>query len=184
MTRITAPIALVVALLFEGCAASLVSSSDPYYRGSAYIYGRFLLQTDAGQDLTFVIRCRDGERYKIPFSRDRPLMMIRLPAGLCQIEDVTYEGQRSVDDMASFRLLGNEHLEPGGVYYVGDFIATGKTTKSAYEFEPKVLGFAREVRQSWKLFQPSNNYLATTADLRRAFPSFAKVGTEDRMPRQ
>jgi hypothetical protein len=85
--------------------------------------------------------------------------------------------------MAPFRLLNNEHLEPGGVYYVGDFSATVSSSYMGRSFEPRTL-LHRMYRERWGLDLPRNNYAATTAEMKRAYPSFASVATADRMPRQ
>lgn len=172
---------LLTVMMASGCAAVLVRPGDEYQRDSAYIYGRFINRTE-GMAAAFSIRCRDGKRYKIVFSKDEPLKMIRLPAGVCQLEDVVYKGAGSLREMAGLRLLGNEHLQPGGVYYVGDFVVSGRTLSSDTNF----YGFATvtTTRQVWELFTPRNNYATTTAAMKQVYPSFATVATEDRMPRQ
>ena len=181
MKRSTA-LLLLAAALSAGCAAVQVRSGDAYQRESAYIYGRFLMRSEESMAAAFSIRCRDGKRYKIVFSKDEPLKMIRLPAGVCQLEDIVYKGAGSHRDMASLRLIGNEHLEPGGVYYVGDFVVSGSTLSR----ETKNYGIysVTTTRQMWEPFNPRNNYAATTATMKQAFPSFAGVATEDRMARQ
>ena len=75
---------LLAAVLSAGCAAVLVRAGDEYQPQSAYIYGRFLLDPEDNQAMAFSIRCRDGKRYKIVFSKqeDEALRMIRLPAGV------------------------------------------------------------------------------------------------------
>jgi hypothetical protein len=178
----TAALLPLAAALSAGCAAVLVRPGDAYQRESAYIYGRFLNRSEDGMAAAFSIRCRDDKRYKIVFSKDEPLRMIRLPAGVCQLEDVVYKGAGSMRDMASLRLIGNEHLEPGGVYYVGDFVVAGRTLSR----ETKNYGFASvtTTRQMWEPFNPRNNYATTTAAMKQAFPGFAAVATEDRMARQ
>ena len=174
---------LLAAVLSAGCAAVLVRSGDEYQPESAYIYGRFLLDTEDNQAMAFSIRCRDGKRYKIVFSKqeDEALRMIRLPAGVCQLDDVVGKGVVSHREMAAFRLLNNEHLQPGGVYYVGDFAAAGssKFVDTIYPFVT-----VRKFREQWGIDPPHNRYLETTADMKRAFPRFASVQTSDRMARQ
>jgi len=133
--------------------------------------------------VVFSIRCRDGKRYKILFSRTNPLQMIRLRAGVCQLDDIVYKGLASHKTMASLRLLGNEHLQPGGVYYVGDFGATASTTSSGVGFDMSN-GLHGKVHQTWNLFDPVDNYASTTAEMKQRFPNFASVATEDRVPRQ
>ena len=60
----------------------LVRAADAYDDDSAYLYGRFVLDTDSAQAMAFSIRCRDGKRYKIVFSGDDAPKMIRLPPGV------------------------------------------------------------------------------------------------------
>jgi hypothetical protein len=136
--------------------------------------------SDDNLGTAFSIRCRDGKRYKIEFSKNHPVRLIRIPPGICQLDDIIYRGVAgSASDMASLRLLGNEHLQPGGVYYVGDFVVAAK---AVYSGGAPVFG--GRVRQSWALFSPRNNYASTTAELKQRFPGFSAVATEDRMPRQ
>ena len=176
---------LLATVLSAGCAAVLVRAGDDYQPQSAYIYGRFLLDTEDNQAMAFSIRCRDGKRYKIVFSKqeNEALRMIRLPAGVCQLDDVVYKGVSSQRQMSSFRLLANEHLQPGGVYYVGDFGASASSTESGLKVDFEH-GLHTVVDQRWRLLNPRNNYAATTAEMKRAYAGFASVATEDRMPRQ
>jgi hypothetical protein len=110
--------------------------------------------------------------------------MIRLPAGVCQLEDVVSKGAAAHQEMSPFRLLGNEHLDPGGVYYVGDFLGIATSTYLGREWDPRMLGLYRKYRDQWGLDLPRNNYATTTAEMKRAFPNFASVPTTDRMARQ
>jgi len=175
---------ILAAALSSGCTAVLVRAGDSYHPESAYIYGRFFLGTEDNTGMAFSIRCRDGKRYKIVFSKEEAeaLRMIRLPAGTCQLDDVVKKGVGSYRDMAPLRLLNNEHLQPGGVYYVGDFAAAGSSTL----VDTKLYGLAtiRTYREQWGLNPPRNRYAETTADMKRAFPNFAAAATEDRMARQ
>ena len=105
--------------------------------------------------------------------------MIRVAPSKCQLEYVLYtdsDGVVRVRDMATFRLLRNEFLDPGGVYYVGDFIAGARTT-STFKF------FYTEVRSGWAFGKVQGRYEKTTEEMKRAFPGLAVVPTEDRMTR-
>jgi len=79
--------------------------------------------------------------------------------------------------MATARLIGNEHLEPGGVYYIGDFSA-GVDSSWNHNFA------SPSYHQSWRFGAVENAYDRTTAEMKRAWPRFASVRTEDRVPRQ
>jgi hypothetical protein len=143
--------------------------------------------------LTFELRCRDGRIYNLAFREEKPFQIIELTPGLCQLEDIVFagsdgssgmpppntglaglaifaavEGDTRPRQMSSFRLLRNEELEPGGVYYVGDFAARARDNLSA-----------PHRRNIWTL-TIRDNYAKTTDEMSRAFPHFAKVRTEDR----
>lgn len=76
--------------------------------------------------------------------------------------------------MSPLRLLRNEILDPGGVYYVGDFAASGT-------FHATPIFFYMKIHQSWRMSSITDNYLETTASMKRGFPAFASVQTENRM---
>jgi hypothetical protein len=78
-------------------------------------------------------------------------------------------------EMAPFRLLGNEILEPGGVYYVGDFVAT---SRHATRF--KIL--FTEHHFSWRITSREDNYLETTQAMKRVYTNLATATTANRMP--
>jgi len=59
---------------------------------------------------------------------------------------------------------------PGGVYYIGDF-----TADSTWNFMAGIV--------TWIVKGRRNEYATTTAEMKRAFPGFASVATEDRVPR-
>ena len=99
-----------------------------------------------------------------------------------KLDDVVHKGVTSHREMAAFRLLNNEHLEPGGVYYVGDFAVVGTSKILDTTIYPLVV--VTKYRQQWGLDPPRNRYVETTADMKRAFPRFAGVQTTDRMARQ
>ncbi len=53
------------------------------------------------------------------FPSTEEVQMIMLAPSTCQLDQVVYG--RDAHQMARFRLIRNEILGPGGVYYVGDF---------------------------------------------------------------
>jgi hypothetical protein len=120
--------------------------------------------------MVFSIRCRDGagyQTYQIEFSHDHRVQMMRLPVTTCQLEEIVLGNVKSP---ASFRMLRNEVLSAGGVYYIGDFSATGKREDN-YPV----------TRWSWKLNDARDNYRSTTAEMKRTFPQFSAADTEDRV---
>ena len=158
-----------LSLLAISCGTANIRAGAPYRKNRAYLYGRF---TYSGLSQTFAIRCHDGEFYKVDFvSRDQ-VQMIELPPSTCQIERTEY-GSEANSQMAGFRLLRNEILDPGGVYYVGDYFVTG-TSHTDYKF------FYNETHQTWRMNPGRDDYAKTTAEMRRQFPAFAGVDTQDR----
>ncbi len=99
--------------------------------------------------------------------------MIELPPTTCQLERIEY-GSEAMSRLAPFRLWRNEVLEPGGVYYVGDYFPTG-TSRTDYKF------FYNETHQRWRMNPGRDEYAKTTADMRRQFPAFATAVTQDRV---
>jgi hypothetical protein len=196
----------VVALLATACAAATAPMTrrqrlDPK---SAYIYGRFTLDTKDGlsvlgtEHVTFAIRCRDGQTYNLLFRPEQPLQILQLPATSCQIEDVVADsgaadpqvvavafafggvvGAAIADAasdagdrrMASARLLNNELLDPGGVYYVGDFHMKATDNRKLGDRHNDWTAIVRD------------NYAATTAEMKKTFVNFAKRPTENRISR-
>ena len=134
------------------------------------------MKGDRGESMYFEIRCRDGQSYAIRFSRKTAVQMIEVAPAMCQIESFVFESPILSEvgpkrESASFRLLSNELVEPGGVYYVGDFIVnlTSDTLIPFFEW-----------KQRWKFGASRNDYQGASAELRQIFPSFSAVPTEDR----
>jgi hypothetical protein len=127
-------------------------------------------------NVRFAIRCRDGSTYAIAFRSRDPLTVIRISPSICQIDRFVYSGSIGGESMATSRLLRNEILDPGGVYYVGDFVAVTRD-KTTYG-----LGY-KEHKYTWRIQSIRDNYVRTTAEMKRAFPGLATVVTEDRMSR-
>jgi hypothetical protein len=169
MTRSDAMRVAIVSLLAVGCATANVRPSAPYQGNRAYLYGRFTIQ---GQAMAFAIRCYDGAVYKIHFQERDEVQMIELAPSTCQLDEIVYgaSGQR----MAAFRMLRNEILDAGGVYYVGDYRASGTST---YVF----MGLYNEIRSTWRMGHARDDYARTTAQMRQAFPQFASAATQDRV---
>ena len=164
---------IAIALAAIGCGTANIRAGAPYRKDRAYLYGRF---TYSGLSQTFAVRCHDGQFYKIDFVARDQVQMIELPPSTCQLERVEY-GSEAMSRMAWFRLLRNEILDPGGVYYVGDYFVTGKSSTD-FRF------FYNETHQSWRMNPGRDEYAKTTADMRRQFPVFASAITQDRVDRR
>ena len=161
---------LVLSACVAGCATVDVRPGDAYRQSSAYLYGRFYI---TGQNMSFEIRCRGGVTYEITFSPRDEVQMIAVPPSTCQLDQILYGGV--VQKMASFRLLRNEILDPGGVYYVGDFSMSG--TYKLTVWTP----WYTEHRSTWRTEGIHDNYQATTQAMKQRFPQFAAVATENRV---
>jgi hypothetical protein len=150
------------------------------------------------EKVVFQVRCRDGAITDIAFSKTTALQVIPFEPGICQIEDVVNMDAAGVPahsfteilveqaprqpmigkfepptrQMASFRLLQNEELQAGGVYYVGDFFAA--VTDNHKEGDERQNVWSMQVR---------NDYTRTTAEMKRTYRYFATVTTENRVSR-
>lgn len=159
---------MFLSLVANGCGTANIRADDPYKRDHAYVYGRF---TYSGFGQTFAIQCRDGAIYKIHFISQNQVQMIEVVPSVCQLDKIEYG---NVSSLAPFRLLQNEFLDPGGVYYVGDYRASGESRVE--------LGlFSTTTHYSFRLNPARDNYEQTTAAMKRAFPSFRSAATQDRV---
>jgi hypothetical protein len=168
-SRVAARSAALLGLAaLAGCAHSYrLSAGDGYSRDSAYIYGRFTI--DGISPLWYQLRCRDGNSYKIQFSQSSAVKVFRIAPSICQVDYVVF-GNETQNEMVGFRLLRNEVLDPGGVYYVGDF-----TADSTWKWIEGIV--------TWIIKGRRNEYAKTTEQLKKTFPAFSSVATEDRVPR-
>ncbi len=161
---------LILSALALGCATANVRPGDAYQQSSAYLYGRFYI---TGQNMSFEIRCRGGITYPITFSSRDEVQMIAIAPSTCQLDQILYGGV--AQRMANFRLLRNEILDAGGVYYVGDFSMSG-TSKLTF-WTP----WYEVHRYTWRTEGIRDNYQETTRAMKQQFPRFASVATEDRV---
>jgi len=159
-----------MSLVAMGCATANVQPGAPYKQDHVYLYGRF---TYTGLSMTFANRCRDGEVYKIDFIAQDQVQLIELVPSICQLDKIEY-GSSANAQLVPFRMLRNEILDPGGVYYVGDYSVTGASSVD-FRF------FYNEFHQSWRMKHARDDYARTTAEMRRTFPAFAAAATEDRV---
>jgi hypothetical protein len=79
------------------------------------------------------------------------------------------QGDPRPRQLASFRLLRNELLEPGGIYYVGDFYAKATTH-----------GQGADERNEWTATR-KNDYERTTEELAKQLANFPADATQNRM---
>jgi hypothetical protein len=169
-----------------------------YLYGRFMVDGDTSLNLVSGPEVTFEIRCRDGKTYEIRFTRDHSVQVIALRPAICQIEDIVsddggshghvavgaaaagiagavivyaIEGDQTPRQMSGFRLLENEELRPGGVYYVGDFTLTAKDNRNAND---------RHYDWTYKI---RDDYVTTTKEMKRTYARFAPDTTEDRTSR-
>ena len=177
--------------LFGGCSAytSGLKPDGKYDRAHAYLYGRFrMLETNAektSNTMGFAIRCRDDRVYTLGFSRLDVVQVIELEPSLCQIESIIYAdsgGHVLGRRMPGFRLLRNEIVSPGGVYYLGDFSAIA--TESTGDTHIVWMGTSTDIHMGWEITSVKDNYAQTTEEMKAQFVNLASARTEDRMSRR
>ena len=161
---------VLISFLTIGCATANVGPGAPYKRDHVYLYGRF---TYTGLSVTFEIRCRDGAIYKVDFIARDQVQLLELVPSVCQLDKIEY-GSSANAQLVPFRMLRNEILDPGGVYYVGDYSVSG-ASRVDYRF------FYNEIHQSWRMKHARDDYARSTAEMRRLFPAFDGAATEDRV---
>jgi hypothetical protein len=177
-------------LMGGGCAGytSSIKPDAPYDPSRTYLYGRFHIEAAPGShsDLVmgFMIRCRDEKKYTFRFDHDDRVQVLELAPSACQIDDLVFtesSGRVLWRSMAEFRLLKNEFLSPGGVYYVGDFAAQ---TTDVSTMTRQIFSTTTTRRMAWRVTSMKDNYSQTTSELKKTHPNLRSVSTEDRMPRQ
>ena len=160
-----------------------------YDHERSYVYGRFrMLETSAektSNTMGFAIRCRDDKVYTIGFSRDNRVQIIELEPSLCQIDAIVYAdsgGRVFGRRMPGFRLLRNEIVTAGGVYYLGDFSAVA--TEGTPDTKIVWTGTSTTTPMTWELTEMKDNYAETTEEMKANFTNLASARTEDRMSRR
>lgn len=160
------------------CTAFLpqVDVRDRPDSGRAYVYGRFAKVVDSatlfsGKGLVLIIKCNDGREHLIDFSEDQPLKMIGLAPSRCALDEFAMTDtfgmpQRKV---AIAEIPQTFEVAAGRAYYIGDFRAHLTSDK----WNPLVV---RSYARQWA----SDNYQTTTQELKRTYPNFSSLPTENR----
>jgi len=170
---------LAVALVV-GCAGytSAMRPDDEAARDSTYLYGRFfvkadraLLGMDGYQTMGLVMRCADGRTYTIRFSNKRGVQVIKASPSRCWLTELVYT---DVDGFVKGRAPAPrswtrpQSFSAGRAYYLGDYF--GKA-----ERKPIFLG----AELTWAMDAGGDDYDETTTEMKRTFPSLARLQTED-----
>jgi hypothetical protein len=162
----------------------------------AYLFGRFTIESplvvtgrDGYQTMGFEVRCnsfvtgireRPDRRYRLRFSRDEPLQVIRIGSGMCAMNDIFFtdaNGMVQGHKVLPAELRSPRRFEAGHAYYLGDY--TGRSTYTEY---PKSKWAGSSSLLTWKLTRASHHFEDATRSLQIAYPGLATLSIEDRTP--
>ncbi|HZF55835.1 MAG TPA: hypothetical protein VE093_44780 [Polyangiaceae bacterium] len=146
----------------------------------AYLYAR-LMTNSSYLSMAFVIQCKDGNTYTIPFSYDISIQMFRISPSICSLREIFYlvDGRavsyKSVnpvviggyepnikDSVDVGTLLWNVEFGPGKAYYLGDILIDASSS-------------------GWKVERATDNYVRSTNEMRLTYPHFADIPTEKKL---
>ena len=177
---------VAVVALVAGCAinTTAVRTDQALDATSAYVYGRFVIKAapfslggvDApvNQTVGLVIGCNDGTNYRLFFSRERIVRVLKIRPAKCAVREIQY-----VDDMGIIR--GSKlppptwvHLNdfaPGHAYYLGDFFAVAS--------RERVQVYPARFLLTWDMDPIDDHYAETTAEMREHFVALAALPFHD-----
>jgi hypothetical protein len=121
----------------------------------------------------FTFRCSSGELYTVRFSNDTRPQVIQITPSTCSLVEFVYFDANGVirsSKPAPANLMQNVAFGAAKAYYLGDFFATVMQTPVGYM-----------THWDFKINRAKNDYEATTADMRAAFPGLSAMPTENRM---
>jgi len=146
----------------------------------AYLYGRFTIKTNNEEErmrAAFIVKCQDGNEYKIPFSSNYPIQMIKISSSTCSLHGLVYvigNLEKHQKDLSK-DLVQNIQFKPGKAYYIGDFVLGTEVSYSrSYQYYTKY----SITTYDWKLKRAIDDYDRTTHMVRRIFPNFVGFPTE------
>jgi hypothetical protein len=158
-----------------------IRTDDSVDVGSAYLYGNLFI--DAPEKLFghasigLVLRCQDGREYTLGLSKRAPLQVFRISPSICSVTQMVltapnheYDTRLRVPKSA----LRDARFEPGVAYYLGDIAA-----EASVDYRPFFLH--NEYLLTWQIKSVRNNYEATTAYMKSAFPNVAPLQTQVRL---
>jgi hypothetical protein len=174
-------------------ALALTSSCAGYTKGirpdeklsadSAYLYGRFLIKSersflglDGYPTVRLALRCADGEIYRIRFSTERAVQVIKIKPARCALVQIVYtdaDGTVRGYRRPPLAWVHGEDFAPGRAYYLGDFMAAA-TFKSDW----KVV--YTELHWDWAMNPVDDGYESSTAEMKTTFTKLAALSTDDR----
>jgi hypothetical protein len=178
---------------FAGLAAVLVTGCAGYTKGirpadklsaeSAYLYGRFviksgrsLLAIDGYPTMGLSVRCDDGELYRIRFSIERAVQVLKIRPSRCALVQLIYTDADGT--IRGYRRpprawIHVEDYAPGRAYYLGDFMAT-----ATFRSDWKVV--YTELHWDYAMNPIDDGYQPSTTEMKQTFISLAGLPTEDR----
>ena len=175
-------ILVIGTLLLASCAAytQRITSNETPTGKEAYLYGRFYIDVnkhalaiDGHQSMGFSIDCQDNSNYILRFSRDEPLLVIKIVPSACTLTEFVYtnsDGMVRSRKPAPKGLMENVTFAPGKAYYLGDFFAKGNVSVSG-----------NTIHTSWNITNVKDDYDHTTGQMKQAYVKLAALPTENRM---
>lgn len=164
---------VAAALCVAGCAslAAVVTKHEEPRADSAYLYGRFSLETHermfmqsgAVGNAGLVVRCDSDEEIIISFRERDALQLLRLKPAQCALAEMLFKNELGVTLKSSPLKLAHVKfdLAPGTAYYAGDWVVVVERSRTG-----------GKIYSSMKT-RVSNFFDATTAMVRVSYPRFA-----------
>ncbi len=177
---------LVAGLAIVGCSnfTSSIKADAPLHPGAAYLYGRFFMSGETqgaaiggtGQSMGLEIRCENGATYTFGSQDTREVQVLEIEPSRCWLVRAVFDfnngmSRRSIWTDPSVRRMLD--FTGGRAHYIGDYFAKGTRAVE--------LGlFASKSHLEWAMNPAAGDqYEATTAAMKRAFPNLAALPTDD-----
>lgn len=172
-------------VLATGCAGYTkgIRPDEKLSPESAYLYGRFLIKSersllamDGYPTMGLTLRCAEGELYRIRFSIERAVQVLKIKPSRCALVQLIYtdaDGTIRGFRRAPRAWMHVEDFAPGRAYYLGDFMATAR-----FRSDWKVV--YTELHWDYEMNPIDDGYEASTAEMKQTFTSLAALPTYDR----
>lgn len=164
----------------SGCASvnyqRPVSASMQMKPDKSYLYGRFVIQRDIMNQFRLALRLdntSNGDVVSIRLVDDQPVYSVEVRPGTYRMRDITYApwGAMLEFEVKSIPLPAQPEyiskaftVEPGKIYYIGDYAGTSKRT-GAEVFGPVLI-----VNFRGGNVQIEQNFINTTAEIKGILP--------------
>jgi hypothetical protein len=178
----SAILAILAPMLLAGCAAftpSLGKSEVPAVANS-YIYGRFYISTQklwlamAGhQTIGLSFKCNTDSTVLVKLKVDDEVQVLKVPVdSKCNFHELVFtdaDGVIKSKKPVPSAFNAENNFPAGKAYYLGDFIGNSTVTVGG-----------NMINRAWDLKPPFDNYEKTTEEMKKIYPAFATVPTENK----